>query len=543
MMNNKLVLITLSLLLFLSCSVGCNSSNGKNKAAGTDTIPSAKPDVTMPGNFSAQTKLKFDSASISVFFKQYPKLKTYEKDLLKFYRSRNFAYAWFDEKGIIEQAGNLFNKIENISEEGINTQLYYEEELHKMLDNDSSVSFTEKANISVELMLTAQYFFYAQKIWTGISDNALREIDWDLPRKKLSYEAILDSLLEAPSSTFMKNEPVFRQYGLLKENLKKYRIIQAGSRWKQIKADKKSYRPGDSSKVITDIREHLFLIGDLVSNNGSSVFDQELEEGIKKFQQRYGLTEDGVIGNSFIEELNYPLEKRIEQLIVNMERCRWLPLALRKNYIVVNIPEYSFHAFENDTLAWSMKVVVGTELNKTAVFSGMMNTVVFSPYWNVPASILKKEVLPAIRRNSNYLDKNHMEWSGNSVRQKPGIWNALGKVKFLFPNSHSIYLHDTPSKSLFSRDQRAFSHGCIRVEDPRRLAIYVLRHQPEWTEEKIDEAMNAEKEKYVKIIQPIPVIITYLTAWVNSKGQLNFRKDIYKRDSRLAKMIIENSKL
>jgi len=543
MMNNKLVLITLAVFLIFSCLPACNSSNGKNKVSQLDTIPKVKPDVTMPGNFSTQTKLKFDSASIPAFFKQYPKLKIYEKDLLKFYGGRNFTYAWFDENGLIEQAGNLFNKIENIHDEGVSSQLFYEAELHKMLDNDSSVTFTEKANTSVELMLTAQYFFYAQKIWNGISDKALREIDWGLPRKKLSYEAILDSLLEAPSSTFMKNEPVFRQYGLLKENLKKYRAIQAGSRWKQIKADKKSYRSGDSSKVITDIREHLFLLGDLVSNNGSPVYDQELEEGIKKFQQRYGLTEDGVIGKSFIEELNYPLEKRIEQLIVNMERCRWLPLALRKDYIVVNIPEFSFHAFENDTLAWSMKVVVGTELNKTAVFSGMMNNVVFSPYWNVPSSILAKEVLPAIRRNSNYLNKNHMEWNGKSVRQKPGPWNALGKVKFLFPNSHSIYLHDTPSKSLFSRDQRAFSHGCIRVEDPRRLAIYVLRHQPEWTEEKIDEAMNAEKEKYVKINEPIPVIITYLTAWVNPNGQLNFRKDIYKRDSRLAKMIIENSKL
>jgi len=541
-MSNKLVLIFLAVLLILSFSIGCNSSNGKNKAALVDTIP-AKPDVTMPGSFSAQTKLKFDSTSIPEFFKKYPKLKNYEQDLLNFYSGRKFSYAWFDENGLIEQAGNLFNKIENIHDEGISSQLFYEDDLHKMMNNDSSIAFTEKANTSVELMLTAQYFFYAQKIWNGISDKALREIDWDLPRKKLSYQAILDSLLEAPSSTFMKNEPVYRQYGLLKENLKKYRTIQSGSGWKQIKADKKSYRIGDSSNLIADIREHLFLVGDLSANNGSPVYDHELEESIKKFQQRYGLTEDGVIGKSFIEELNYPLEKRIEQLIVNMERCRWLPLAFRKDYIVVNIPEYSFHAFENDTLAWSMKVVVGTELNKTAVFSGMMNNVVFSPYWNVPAGILNKEVLPAIRRNSNYLDKNHMEWNGKSVRQKPGPWNALGKVKFLFPNSHSIYLHDTPSKSLFSRDQRAFSHGCIRVEDPRRLAIYVLRHQPEWTEEKIDEAMNAEKEKYVRIAQPIPVIITYLTAWVDPKGQLNFRKDIYKRDSRLAKMIIENSKL
>ena len=172
-----------------------------------------------------------------------------------------------------------------------------------------------------------------------------------------------------------------------------------------------------------------------------------------------------------------------------------------------------------------------------------MNNVVFSPYWNVPPVIIKKEILPAIRRNRNYLEVNHMEWHGNAVRQKPGPWNALGKVKFLFPNSHNIYLHDTPSKSLFSQDKRAFSHGCIRVEDPRRLANYVLRHQPEWTEARIDSAMNAEKEMFVKIKKPIPVFIAYFTSWVDRDGRLNLRNDIYKRDGRLAEMIIENSKL
>lgn len=529
------------LIFFVHGFVGCNYSNGKQVQPAVDTIP--KPDITLPGNFSTQTKLKFDSTLIFSFFNQYPRLKPYENNLLKFYRSRNFTYAWFDENGLLEQAGNLYNKIENIHEEGVSAQLLYEDALRKMMDNDSSEIFTGKENPSVELMLTAQYFFYAQKIWNGISDKALHEIDWGLPRKKLSYEAILDSLLEAPSSAFMKTEPVFRQYRLLKEQLKKYRAIETKESWEPVTADKKSYRKGDSSKVITAIRKHLLLMGDLQTTNNSSVYDDELEAAVKKFQHRYGLSEDGIVGKSLIEELNYPLAKRIEQLIVNMERCRWLPLALRKDYFVVNIPEYRFHAFENDTLAWSMNVVVGTDLNKTAVFSGMMSTVVFSPYWNIPPGILNKEILPAIRKNSHYLEKNHMEWNGKTVRQKPGPWNALGKVKFLFPNSHSIYLHDTPSKSLFSREQRAFSHGCIRVEDPRRLAIYVLRQQPEWTEEKIDEAMNAEKEKFVKINQPIPVIITYLTAWVDAEGNLNFRKDIYKRDSRLAKMIIENSKL
>jgi murein L,D-transpeptidase YcbB/YkuD len=156
---------------------------------------------------------------------------------------------------------------------------------------------------------------------------------------------------------------------------------------------------------------------------------------------------------------------------------------------------------------------------------------------------MQKETLPAIRKDKNYLARNHMEWNGNAVRQIPGPWNALGKVKFLFPNSHNIYLHDTPGKSAFEHDIRSFSHGCIRVSDPKRLAQYILRHQPEWTESKIDAAMNATKEQYVKIATPVPVFIAYFTSWVDKNGMLNFRNDIYKRDGRLAKMIIENSGL
>lgn len=543
-MQHRLLSAAIFLLILLAIGfTACQSTNGKEKVLVTDTIPKPATDITLPGNFSTQTKLKFDSAAIPAFFQQYPKLKSFEKELQDFYTKRKFAYAWFDQKGLIEQAGNLFNRIENISEEGVPVQLPYGEAFHKMMDNDSTETLTEKANPTVELMLTAQYFFYAEKIWTGLGVKGMKESDWDLPRKKLAYDAFLDSLLEVPSSAFMKNEPVFRQYGLLKMFLKQYRSIEESGKWKIIKADQKTYRLGDSSSVVPEIREHLFLLGDLPSNNQSHLFDAALELSVKRFQQRYGIKDDGIVGPGMISELNYPLSKRIEQIIVNMERCRWLPVELNNDYIVVNVPEYKFHAFENDSLVWSMNVVVGTVLNKTAIFNGMMNLVVFSPYWNVPSSIKNKEILPAIRRNSNYLARNHMEWNGNMIRQKPGPWNALGKVKFLFPNSHSIYLHDTPSKSLFSQDKRAFSHGCIRVEDPKRLAMYVLRHQPDWTETRIDSAMNGEKELYVKVKKPIPVFIAYFTSWVDRDGRLNFRNDIYKRDGRLAEMIIENSKL
>ena len=295
--------------------------------------------------------------------------------------------------------------------------------------------------------------------------------------------------------------------------------------------------------MIAAIRKRLFLTGDLTMDDQSPVFDQSLENATKNFQQRYGYIDNGEINSKLITELNYPVSKKIEQIIVNMERCRWLPVSLKGNYFIVNVPEFRFHAFENDSLAWSMNVVVGTSLNKTAIFTGTMTNVVFSPYWNIPPGIMKKETLPAIRRSSNYMARNHLEWNGKNIRQVPGPWNALGKVKFLFPNSHSIYLHDTPSKSLFSKEQRAFSHGCIRVAEPKRLAMYVLRNQLEWTESRIDSSMNSNKEQYVNIKDPIPVFIAYFTAWVDSKGRLNFRNDIYNRDSKLAGMIMENSKL
>ena len=186
-----------------------------------------------------------------------------------------------------------------------------------------------------------------------------------------------------------------------------------------------------------------------------------------------------------------------------------------------------------------MNVVVGKSQNKTVIFNGDLKYVVFSPYWNIPASILKKETLPAIRRNPNYLASHNMEWNGNQVRQKPGPSNALGQVKFLFPNSFDIYLHDTPSKSLFKESKRAFSHGRIRLSDPKFLAQWVLRNQPQWTTESIQKAMQANKEKYVTIKSDINVFIGYFTAYVDKDGKLNFRNDIYGHDKEMGERMFD----
>jgi L,D-transpeptidase YcbB len=181
---------------------------------------------------------------------------------------------------------------------------------------------------------------------------------------------------------------------------------------------------------------------------------------------------------------------------------------------------------------------VGKDLHPTVIFNGDLKYVVFSPYWNVPNSILKKEILPGIKKNPDYLQKHNMEWSGKTVRQKPGPSNSLGLVKFLFPNSHNIYLHDSPAKSLFGESSRAFSHGCIRLAEPEKMADYLLKNDPKWNAEKIHKAMHSLKEQYVTLQDPVEVYIGYLTAWVDNTGKLNFRKDIYNRDQRLADMLM-----
>ena len=211
-----------------------------------------------------------------------------------------------------------------------------------------------------------------------------------------------------------------------------------------------------------------------------------------------------------------------------------------EQFIAVNIPSYQLTYFKKEEVVFRSNVVVGNMMNKTVIFSGMMSFIVFSPYWNVPTSIKEKEILPGIEKNENYLAEHNMEWEGENIRQKPGKDNSLGLVKFLFPNNNNIYLHDSPAKELFSAEKRAFSHGCIRVEKPKELANLILKDDRKWTPEKIDEAMNKGEESWYTLKNKIPVYIAYFTAWVDDEGNVNFYKDIYERDARLAAMLVED---
>ena len=261
------------------------------------------------------------------------------------------------------------------------------------------------------------------------------------------------------------------------------------------------------------------------------------------FQQRHGLKDDGIIGKTTVAEMNVPFKQRIKQLMVNMERSRWVPVSLDNDYLVVNIPEFKLHVNSGDKLLWSCNIVVGKPIHKTAIFSGELKYVVFSPYWNVPKSIVINEVLKDMRRDRNYLEKHNMEITGYrdgipEIRQKPGPDNSLGLVKFLFPNGYNMYLHDTPAKSLFNESSRAFSHGCMRIQEPFKLAQFLLKNDPSWDDEKINAAMNAGTERTVTLNERVPVFIVYFTSFVDRDGKINFRKDIYERDNRLAEMMM-----
>jgi murein L,D-transpeptidase YcbB/YkuD len=280
----------------------------------------------------------------------------------------------------------------------------------------------------------------------------------------------------------------------------------------------------------------------------------DLQDAVKSFQALHSIPATGTVDAATLAALNVPLDWRIQQVAINMQRWRWMPDDLGDRHFLVNIPYYHLIARESGKPVMDIRVVVGKPGNNTPIFSEDMESVVFSPYWNIPDTIAENETAPAVARDPNYLAKQGIEilrvsssgtqtlnssdvdWSNESAmkglvfRQKPGAGNALGHVKFLFPNQYNVYLHDTPADSLFAKPSRAFSHGCVRVEEPETLAKYVLKGYSEWPEDKIFEAMQAGVEKHVKLKEKIPVHIAYFTAWVDENGGLHFQPDIYGYD-------------
>jgi len=358
-------------------------------------------------------------------------------------------------------------------------------------------------------------------------------------RKTIALWAVLCVFQASVFAAYAGSENPFQQQAeLLQQQIARYADMQKRGGWQQLVLNKRQYKAGEKAPFIAQVKKRLQVCGDLDGSDTTSLFTPELEAAVKKAQHRFGFTETGLIDNLLISSLNVPVEQRIRQLQINLDRARTMNMNASGRRIVVNIPEYKLHVYEGATHVFDMNVVVGSETHRTAIFDDELTHVVFSPYWNVPQSIVQNEIFPAMRRNRRYLSSHGYEQIGTEnglpkIRQKPGKNNSLGLVKFLFPNEHDIYFHDSPAKSLYSHRIRAYSHGCIRLSEPAKLANYLLKDDPNWTTEKIEDAMNAGKEQWVKLSAVIPVSIIYLTAWVDHEGVLNFRDDVYEMDNSL----------
>ncbi|MDB5202588.1 MAG: L,D-transpeptidase family protein [Ferruginibacter sp.] len=537
--------------LIVAGMISCKSNTSKTSSSGSsDTEESTKSEAEKkitkrdfsitPAN--AYNDLFFDSLMLEKFIADEKPDASIARRMRSFYNARNYQYAWFSSAGLTEQARGFWN-VHSYHTTYTNDSLLkdkpFQEKMNDLVAEESlSVNATDKNIQNTELKLTEHFLLYTLN---NIEDGYVKrkEMERFIPRKKEDLMLLADSLLTKKHKDGKYYEDVNESYKKLKVELARYVDIARKGGWPTISAPTKQLKKGSSSPEIGSLKKRLQLTGDLAAGDTSLVFDAAVEEGVKKFQARHGYTPTGVLLDVQIKDMNVPVAKRIEQLLINMGRMQWMINQPEGQLMLVNIPEFILHVKEGKSTVFDMNVVVGKEGHNTMMFTGNMNQVVFSPYWNVPVSIVKKEIIPGMASNPNYLASHNMEVTGNAggipvVRQLPGEKNSLGKVKFLFPNSFDIYFHDTPAKSLFDKDKRAYSHGCIRLSDPTKLANYVLKDDASWGPENIQAAMNSGEQQFVKLKKPIPVLITYYTAWVDDAGALHFADDIYGHDKTMA---------
>ncbi len=492
---------------------------------------------------NAYNDLFLDSISLDTFLREKVTEDSISENMLDFYNVRNFQFAWFDSKGLTEQALG-FRSLYKYKTDSVNKQL--DAKLDALLQRENIIDPKDPSIVKIELQLTKRFVEYSLSTFRETDLNH-KHFETFIPVKKQAVLFLADSILSDRNKEDEKYAFINPYYHGLKDQLEKFVAIHKKGGWDTIPVSKTKWLTGKEYPEMRLIKKRLAITGELKAIDTTALFTPELAEAIKKYQSCQGITPDGKITVTVIRNLNVPSIIRIQQLIINMERMRWMPVNKEGKLILVNIPEFMLHITEGDKHVLHMPVVVGKEGHNTTMFADDLTNIVFSPYWNVPPSIVRKEMLPAMEKNRNYLARNHMEIVRYSnglpeIRQVPGRTNSLGRVKFLFPNSFNIYFHDTPAKDLFEKDNRAFSHGCIRLSDAVKMANYLLADVPEWTPEKIEEAMNKTTEKWVVLKQSIPVIITYYTAWVDENGLLNFRDDIYKNDKEVAAKMFSDAK-
>jgi murein L,D-transpeptidase YcbB/YkuD len=448
------------------------------------------------------------------------------KRVRKLYTTYENAPLWLQPDGVKERAGALLKALEAAPEHALRTDAYPIDSIRRVvLSPRIDSTATAKTLADADVLLTAAYVGYASDMLMGQVDPRSISQGWFIPARI----AVVDSALSrALADTSMAEglsamAPQDSEYVLLKQEYAHFQKIVAAGGWAQIEH-------GVSPE---ELHKRLAVEGYLPDSVEEDSLPEFNARALKAFQERHGLDGDGKIGKATFAALNVTADERLRQIGSNLERHRWLPRSLGARYVYVNVPSYRLDAYDSGQRVLSMKVVVGAEYNgrNTPVFSDSMRTVVFRPYWNVTPSIQKTEIVPRLKTDTGFLNRNDMEFYkvGNEqfVRQRPGPLNSLGLVKFLFPNDYNIYLHDTNQKELFSKNARAASHGCVRLEKPAALAEFVLG----WPKDSVRLAMQSgTNDRQVTLKKKVPVYIVYFTTYARD-GQVYFGEDVYKRDS------------
>ncbi len=535
-MTKKIILVSIILVSLLAGCKSDLSDKSDNKAPALNEQKKNTRNLSINKD-NAYNDIFLDSADVENFIIAEKLNDTLSVAMRSFYNARNFEYAWFAKTGLIEQSFSFHSLFCTENDcDMFNKSL--ERRLDKLrIEEDSTIEAKDPSTIKTELQITERFIQYAREEYKSMNISPA-SLGTYIPAKKAAISDMADSIL-ANNNDNRNYAALNESYRILKAPLLKYSAIAKAGGWPTIIAGPAKYSSGSNAPAIALVKKRLQITGELNGSDTTSLFNTELQNAVKTYQLNHGYKPTGEITATLVKDMNIPAAKRVQQLLINMQRMRWMPTRPEGRLIIVNIPEFEVYVDSGKNILFQMDVVVGAEGHNTTMFSGNLNQIVFSPYWNIPPSIVKKEVLPGMKRDKNYLAKRDMEITGSEggipvVRQLPGKKNALGKVKFLFPNSFNIYLHDTPQKDLFKRSERDLSHGCIRLSDPVKLANYLLQNSKNWTPEKIDSAMNCGQEQCVRLKNTVPVIITYYTAWVDQNGTLHFADDIYGHDNKMA---------
>jgi len=485
--------------------------------------------------------------------------------LTAFYERRGFSPAWIGAGGPTPAATELASVVERAASAGLEPDHYHAGAIRSTLERAPRAVQRRTALLAdLELLLSDAFLLYGTHLLRGHVNPESIDAEWFAERREADMAAVLaDAIATGSVAKLLADlEPPQAGYRRLAAALDRYRNLDS---WPEVPGGE-TLRAGDRSARIATLRERLRSTGDLGEplHGDPELFDHDLDAAVRGFQQRHGLDADGAVGRRTLAELNRPLSHRVRQIEVNLERWRWLPQDLGRRHVMVNIAGFEVWMTEEGARVLEMRAVVGREQRRTPVFSDQISYLVLNPSWTIPPKLAVEDTLPLIRKDPAYLSRQGIRvfegWGADAVevdpatvdwpavetnafpyrlRQEPGPLNALGRIKFMFPNRHNIYLHDTPARELFGRSDRDMSSGCIRIEKPVDLAERLLSADAAWTAERLRTALDSGVEQTVRLREPIPVHLQYWTVWVDEAGSVHFRRDLYGRDERLADALHE----